>query len=169
MPGELVGRLEQLVDAMADADEVGIRAEQRPLLFATGRQLTRNNSVDFLPPDRRRDFPTLVMSVDDAAALGIQDDDLVDVRSVSGAVRAHAALSSSIRTGVVTMAHGWAEHNVARLTSRFTDVDPLTGQPVMTGFPVSVSLIASQPTSVTGSDVRPPPHRPNHRVSMEAT
>jgi anaerobic selenocysteine-containing dehydrogenase len=82
------------------------------------------------------------MCPDDATALGIAEGELIEVISDDGALRARVDLSASMRPGAVTLAHGWSGHSVSVLTSRTSDVDPLTGQPVMSAIPVAIAKIA---------------------------
>jgi len=64
------------------------------------------------------------------------------VASDAGALVGTIALDPRGRRGVVSLTHGWADPNVDHLVSATDDVDPLTGQPVMTGIPVTVTAIA---------------------------
>jgi anaerobic selenocysteine-containing dehydrogenase len=133
IPAEMMQRLEALL-----AESPAVRPD-RPFLFTSGRQLTRNNSVDYLPPGRRRDHPTVAMSPGDAERLGIADGELVHICSDNGVLLAHCQMSATMRPGAVSVAHGWSEHNVSVLTSRTTDIDPITGQPVMSAIPVAIT------------------------------
>jgi anaerobic selenocysteine-containing dehydrogenase len=95
---------------------------------------------------------TLQVHPDDAAGLGIADGDPVRVSSVSGAVTAPAELTAALRRGVVSLPHGWGHdqpdlrlgvaRSVAGVSANtLTDdqvVDPLSGNAVFNGVPVSV-------------------------------
>jgi anaerobic selenocysteine-containing dehydrogenase len=96
---------------------------------------------------------TLQVHPDDAAGLGIADGDPVRVSSVSGAVTAPAELTAALRRGVVSLPHGWGHdqpdlrlgvaRSVAGVSANsLTDdqvVDPLSGNAVFNGVPVSVA------------------------------
>jgi anaerobic selenocysteine-containing dehydrogenase len=84
------------------------------------------------------DRPELFVHPDDAAEAGVADGQLARVTSASGSIRMRARVDPHLRRGVVSIPHGWAEANVNELISCTTDVDPLTGMPLMSGTPVSL-------------------------------
>jgi hypothetical protein len=57
-------------------------------------------------------------------------------------VEAVARIDARYRRGVVALTHGWTHPNVDHLVSRTQDIDPETGQPVMTGIPVDISIVS---------------------------
>jgi hypothetical protein len=58
-------------------------------------------------------------------------------------VEATVGLVGRYRRGVVSMTHGWTAPNVDELVDRCGDVDPLTGQPAMSGLSVGIVPIAA--------------------------
>jgi anaerobic selenocysteine-containing dehydrogenase len=113
--------------------------------FVAGRRLRRNGSLDFVPADKRRDGPEAVVHPEDAHQVGFQAGDLVTVRSASGSVTVRLTVDPSVSRGVVTINQGWADASVANLVSLDDDVDPLTGQPVMSALDESLTRPLSSP------------------------
>lgn len=94
-----------------------------------------------------------VMHTDDAAELGIADDDVVSVESPYGEIAVPVTLTSDIVRGTIAVPHGWGHKgtggwqlanraggvNVNQLTSSATDdVEALAGMAWLTGIPVRV-------------------------------
>ncbi len=112
---------------------------------------------------------TVEINHDDAAGLGISEDDALEVRSECGAVAARARLSKEIRRGTVVMVQGWGSPLYAPGTSSEVfhrgnarnklvsdaDLDPLSGVPRLNGTLVSLHR------AVTGE----PPAEPIARTS----
>jgi anaerobic selenocysteine-containing dehydrogenase len=138
LPDPLLSRLEGL----SPADLVP--PTDRPFVFISGRQAGRNNSADFIPADKRRDSPALRINPDDAVRLDISDGSQVRVMNENGSFVTFAKLDSSILQGVVSAPHGWLEANVTSITSRTRDIDPMSGQPVMTSIPVSIEPVSDR-------------------------
>lgn len=105
-----------------------------PLVLIPRRQPKRLNGTTM----RQGDRADILVHPDDAAAAGIADGDEVEVASAAGALRVVATVTDAIRQGAVSIAHGWADVNVNTLIDSET-VDPLTGMPVMSGTPVTIS------------------------------
>lgn len=107
------------------------------LRLVSRRQVNANNATRYVPHDRSRERPDLLVHPDDAAARGLVDGTRVEVRTGAGGVFATARVDAGVRPGTVSLPHGWPGTNVCRLTDG-TDVDPLTAQPQMSGYPVEV-------------------------------
>jgi anaerobic selenocysteine-containing dehydrogenase len=89
---------------------------------------------------------------DDAARLGVSDGAMVRITSVAGSVEIVAEVTDSVMSGVVSIPHGWghddaeASMSVAaakpgvncNLLIDEMAVDPLSGNAVLNGVPVSV-------------------------------
>jgi anaerobic selenocysteine-containing dehydrogenase len=121
-----------------------------------GRRHVRSNNswmhnVELLV--KGRDRCTLQMHPDDADRLGLLDGSRAEVRSRVGAVVAPVEITTDIRPGVLSLPHGWghdaegadltvaATHagvNANRLTDD-AEIDPLSGNAVLNGVPVSVA------------------------------
>lgn len=126
-PPVLVARLPALL-----LDDAGVDGR---LLLSSRRQTARLNSTSY----SERERPLALLHPGDAASLAIKDGDEIDIASAHGQVRARAALDDRVRPGVISLPHGWAEVNVAHLTSSTAAIDPLTGEPQMTAIPVRVT------------------------------
>ena len=106
-----------------------------------------------------KDRCTLHLHPDDAAPLGLADGDLAEVASAVGRVEVAVEITGDIMPGVVSLPHGWGhDHPGARLTvaarhpgvnaNVLTDpaaVDPLSGNAVLNGVPVTVNVAAPEP------------------------
>ncbi len=92
-----------------------------------------------------------LMHADDAAALGIDDGDMVRVSSAHGSIELPVGLTSDIMAGVVAIPHGWGHRgtggwrlaneaggaNVNRLMSSDPDdLEALAGMARLTGVPI---------------------------------
>jgi anaerobic selenocysteine-containing dehydrogenase len=112
--------------------------EDRSFHLVCRRITATKNSNDYLPIERLRDRPAVTMHPDDAAKLGIPEEEPVEVASDAGTVACVVRLDPTLPSGTVSLLHGSFTANVTRLTSAVAGVDPLTGEPVMTGIPVSI-------------------------------
>jgi anaerobic selenocysteine-containing dehydrogenase len=117
-------------------------APGRRLVLVSGREMHNHNRVGYGRfGGYREEPPALHVHPADAAAAGLADGDLAEVRGDQGKVTATARIDGQLRPGTVQLTHGWLALNVARLVSRA--VDPLHGQPVMSAIPVDVSRISA--------------------------
>jgi formate dehydrogenase major subunit len=99
-------------------------SERYPLRLTTGRRLDSYNtgvqSGGYRSPNRRGE--TIDVSPEDAAALGVDDGEVVLVSSARGAVEAPVRIDASLREGLVFMTfHFPDEVEVNRLTIDATD------------------------------------------------
>jgi anaerobic selenocysteine-containing dehydrogenase len=98
---------------------------------------------------------TLMIHPDDAAARGIENGQVVEVRSRVGCVWIEAEITPDIMPGVVSIPHGWGHHrpgiqlevaqqyagvSINDLTDECA-IDELTGNTAFSGIPVRVSLV----------------------------
>jgi anaerobic selenocysteine-containing dehydrogenase len=145
----LVADLDRLRQTIHDVDE--------SLLLIGRRHLRSNNSwmhnVQVLVKGKPR--CTLQMHPLDAARAGISDGDRVHVRSRVGAVEVPVEITEDIRQSVVSLPHGWGhDKDGTRLrvagehagvnSNVLTDhemIDPLSGNAVLNGIPVTVSRL----------------------------
>jgi anaerobic selenocysteine-containing dehydrogenase len=146
-PEPVLGDLHRLAGALG-------RGDDGQLVLVGRRHLRSNNSwmhnVGVLVKGKER--CTLQIHPDDAAALGLADGGLADVSSRVGQLTAPVEVTDSIRPGVVSLPHGWG-HDLpgVRLgvaagrgvnSNLLTDgeaMDPLSGNAVLNGIPVTVS------------------------------
>ncbi len=125
------------------------------LVLVGRRHLRSNNSWmhNLRPLVKGKPRCTLQLHPDDATRLGLADGDPAEVRSRVGAVVAPVEVTDSIRPGVVSLPHGWGHDRAGadlRVASEFAGVnsnvltdgeslDPLSGNAVLNGIPVTVS------------------------------
>jgi anaerobic selenocysteine-containing dehydrogenase len=83
--------------------------------------------------------PEVIMSATDAEGASIGDGDRVTVRSDHGEMDAVAKVDSTMMAGAVSVPHGWTAPSVNSLISGDDHVDALTGMPLMSGLPVTVT------------------------------
>ena len=140
VPLGMLDRLAGLV-ALLD-DDPGEGGAGRRLQLVSRRQVNANNATRYVPVERSAERAVALVHPEDAAACGVGEGDAVEVRSASGRVRVTVRLDDGLRRGTVSVPHGWYGANVCRLTSA-TDVDPLTTQPQMSGYPVSLHRVGA--------------------------
>ncbi len=100
---------------------------------------------------------TLQIHPDDAASAGISDGEMAEVTSRVGKVGIVAEVTDEIMPGVVSIPHGWG-HDVegvrmsvaqehagvnSNLLADEDAIDPLSGNAVLNGIPVTVSAAGS--------------------------
>jgi len=140
-PSVMIERLPSLLDS--SLDNSGLRLVNR-------RLARRVNSASYARTDlAEREPPDIVIHPSDAADLGIEDGASIRVRSEVGSIEGRANLDDKIRRGAVSLTHGWISTNVNELISA-NGVDPLTGQPQMSGILVTVEL--AQPLAVSNEE-----------------
>ncbi|VWX54198.1 molybdopterin-dependent oxidoreductase [Novosphingobium sp. 9U] len=95
----------------------------------------------------------------DMAAFGLQDGDLVELRSAHGTLKALAREDARLRRGVVSMTHMFGPlvggedpvtdggSNVGQLTSLGERLQPINFMPLFSGIPIDVRKIAPTPTT----------------------
>jgi anaerobic selenocysteine-containing dehydrogenase len=125
------------------------------LVLVGRRHLRSNNSwmhnVDVLVRGRER--CTLQVHPDDAAELGLVDGGRARVSSRVGSVEIVVEVTEAIMPGVVSIPHGWGHEGTAMRvaaahagvnTNLLADeqaVDPLSGDAVLNGVPVTVEAV----------------------------
>ncbi|MFJ6700473.1 molybdopterin oxidoreductase family protein [Streptomyces sp. NPDC091272] len=130
------------------------RREEGTLLLVGRRHLRSNNSWMHNVPalNRGTNRCTLQIHPLDAERLGVADGATVRIRGAGGEIEAPAEITDSVRTGVVSLPHGWGHDrpgtrmsvaaarpgaNVNQLLDGSL-LDPLSGTAVLNGFEVSV-------------------------------
>ncbi|MEV4974209.1 molybdopterin oxidoreductase family protein [Streptomyces scopuliridis] len=152
------GRIELLPAPLA-ADLPRLRAAlaARPaaLVLVGRRHLRSNNSwMHNLPAlNGGSNRCTLQIHPDDAARLGLKDGGAVRITADGGTLEAPVEITDTVRTGVVSLPHGWGHDrpgtrasvasarpgvNVNQLLDG-SRLDPLSGTAVLNGFPVELS------------------------------
>ncbi|MGH3314473.1 MAG: molybdopterin oxidoreductase family protein [Streptomyces sp.] len=149
------------------------RAAGDSLVLVGRRHLRSNNSWLHNVPALRggSNRCTLQIHPDDAARLGLAYDSRARVKGAGGEVTVPVEVTEAVRTGVVSLPHGWGHDrpgtrmrvaaddpgvNVNQLLDG-TLLDPLSGTAVLNGFPVQVAPAAPSPTtSGVGGTPSPP-------------
>ncbi len=145
-PPQLLADAERLVDLLDVASG---------LVLVGRRDLRSNNSwMHNLPLlVKGGDRCTLQLSPDDAAARGLATGDRARVASRVGSLEVPVEVTDGIRTGVVSLPHGWGHARNAGAVAAahagvssnvLTDggpVDPLSGTAVLNGIPVTVERV----------------------------
>src|SRR5687767_10840463 len=130
------------------------RSRNGHLVLIGRRQLRSNNSwMHNLPPlVKGKDRCTMHVNPEDAARLGLVDGARARLTSQTGSIEAPVEVTDAIRTGVVSIPHGWGHDapgvrlDVARdhagvnsnVLADTTLIDPLSGNAVLNGIPVDV-------------------------------
>ncbi len=127
------------------------------LVLVGRRDLRSNNSwmhnIEILVKGKPR--CTLQIHPDDATRFGVQDGEVARVRSRVGVVELPAQITDGIMPGVVSIPHGWghdaagadmavAERYAGVNSNVLTDgelMDPLSGNSVLNGIPVTVEAL----------------------------
>jgi anaerobic selenocysteine-containing dehydrogenase len=106
----------------------------------------------------RLDHPMINGAVNaaDLARLDIRDGDLVRVVGEDGEVLIEARTDPTVPLGAVWIPHGWFDHNVSNVCSLSRCVDPLTGQPAMTGLPIRLEKRTPESSSADARRGRSP-------------
>ena len=131
-PSVMIARLPDLLES--SLHNSGLRLVNR-------RLARRVNSAPYARNDlAEREPPDILFHPSDAADLGLEDGVAVRVRTEAGSLEGRARLDEKIRRGAVSLTHGWISTNVNELISAH-GVDPLTGQPQMSGIVVTVELV----------------------------
>jgi anaerobic selenocysteine-containing dehydrogenase len=129
-----------------------------PMVLVGRRTLRSNNSWmhNLAPLVTGRPRCTMYLHPDDARRLGLADGDLARVRSRTGTIDVPVELTDTIMPGVVSIPHGWghgqpgtrldvaAEHAGvnSNLLADGEALDPLSGNAVLNGVPVTVERAA---------------------------
>ncbi|MEU3976126.1 molybdopterin-dependent oxidoreductase [Streptomyces bacillaris] len=152
------GRIELLpAPVAADLPRLRRALDDRPapLVLVGRRHLRSNNSwmhnVGSLGGGSN--VCTLQIHPDDAARLGLKDGTTVRIESAGGGIEAPAEITDTVRSGVVSLPHGWGHSrpgtrmsvaaatpgaNVNQLLDG-TLLDPLSGTAVLNAIPVTVT------------------------------
>ncbi len=153
------GRLElappSFIEDVARLDRALNEHAEAPLTLVGRRHLRSNNSWMHNVPSLMTGRPrcTALVHPDDAQRFGVQDGQLARLSSATGEITVTIEVDPRMRPGVVSVPHGWGhddEHtrlgvarqsagaNVNLLVST-RQIDPLSGNAVLTGVPVSLS------------------------------
>jgi len=140
-----------------DLPRLAARLERptEPLVLVSRRHLRSNNTWMHNVPAlmKGKDRCTLLMHHDDAARRGIAAGDVVTVTSAAGEIQVPVELTDAIKSGVVSMPHGWGHGQAGtrmavangspgantNVLSPPTFLDEPSGNGALNGIPVTVS------------------------------
>lgn len=125
------------------------------LLLVSRRQHEVYNSVGHNLPALAKKVPfnPVFMNPEDALELGVSDGDRIQLATARARVPGTVELAQDIRRGVISVAHGFpnsrstngSAKNTGTSTSALlddeVDYDPISGLPVMSAVPVSVTVL----------------------------
>ena len=130
------------------------RGRNGHLVLIGRRQLRSNNSWmhNLRPLVKGKDRCTMHVNPTDAERLGLVDGERARLTSETGSIEAPVEVTDAIRTGVVSIPHGWGHDapgvrlEVARdhagvnsnVLADSSLIDPLSGNAVLNGIPVEV-------------------------------
>lgn len=154
-----------------DLDRAAALLDEAPQLMLIGRRHLRSNNSwmhNFRRLVKGKDRTQLLMHPEDMAARGITDGMNVTISSRVASLEVAVSASTDMMPGVVSLPHGYGhKRHGARLQvaaelpgismNDLTDdraVDPLSGNAVLNGIPVSVAAAAG--TTGTRADARTP-------------
>lgn len=149
LPAPIAADLPRLRDALAG------RTDPDALVLIGRRHLRSNNSWmhNVAALTGGSNVCTLQMHPEDAARLGLVDGAVATVTADGGELSAPVEITDGVRTGVVSLPHGWGHSrpgtrmsvaaarpgvNVNQLLDG-TRLDPLSGTAVLNGIPVTVA------------------------------
>jgi anaerobic selenocysteine-containing dehydrogenase len=148
---------EVIVDDVADRLIPSLAARAGDGLVLVGRRDLRSNNswmhnIEILVKGKPR--CTLQVHPDDAGRLGLEDGENARIRSRVGELEVPVEVTDGIMPGVVSIPHGWghsdpgtsmevASRHAGVNTNVLTDgvVDPLSGNAVLNGIPVTVEAL----------------------------
>lgn len=129
------------VDTQVDDDD--------RLLLISRREHAVYNSVGHRMPalSKRLGGHAAHLSRDEAERRAIEDGATIVIESARGQITTVARISADVRSGVIAIAHGSAEANVAALIDDEVGYEKLSGLPVMSAVPVTVRPVTSRPST----------------------
>ena len=147
-PEPIVADVPRLAESLAGA---------APEMVLVGRrQLRSNNSWmhNLEPLVKGKESCTAQLHPDDAERLGLTEGAAAVLRSATGRIEAPVEITDSVMPGVVSLPHGWghdqpgmrmavasAHHGVnSNVLSDESVVEPVSGNAVLSGIPVEVSV-----------------------------
>jgi len=131
---------EVLLDRLAARDAAGPprTGDAGTLSLVPRREMAWSNSVRYAGTGRE---PELRLHPDDARCHDLADGGRAVVTSAHGAVAVAVAVDDGVRAGTASLTHGRADASAGALTSLVHDVDALTGMPLASGVPVTVTPV----------------------------
>jgi anaerobic selenocysteine-containing dehydrogenase len=148
-----VGNATMMDDLAATLSDVCDEDDGFPLRLLARRMAHVMNSPALVAPPNKPTYNPASFHPADLAALGVESGDLVEIRSRRDAVVAVADADDTLRPGTVSMTHSFGDlpghdddvrrhgTSVGRLIADDVDIDPHSGQPLMSNIPIRVSPV----------------------------
>ena len=153
MPPDVASELTEVLLEEAHLDAARQSFTHR--LVARRMREVQNTMYHHLPSIRRFvRYNPACLHPDDLAALGLADGDEVEISSPHGRIPAIVAADDTLRSGVVSMTHGWGGlaqkrddyAEIGSCTNLLTSsdaLDPINAMPTMSAIPVRISRRSS--------------------------
>jgi anaerobic selenocysteine-containing dehydrogenase len=139
-------------------DLLGTAQNDAPFRLVVRRTVQMKNSWGNHFPTMANWFPQanpVWIHPDDMVAIGVHADEVVEIRSTHGTIRCVAEEDATLRSGVVSVSHGWGGPrrpgaNVNELIDALDSGDPITAIPHMSGLPVWLVPVEGGPPPQLG-------------------
>jgi anaerobic selenocysteine-containing dehydrogenase len=147
--------------------ERDVQSRNGTLLLIGRRDLRSNNSWmhNLHVLTRGKERCTLHLHPTDASRLGLADGEMATISSRAGATEIIVEITEAIMPGVVSIPHGWGHNLPGTQLARASEhagvntniladdeqVDPLSGNAVLNGIPVTVQKTQSATTESVGT------------------
>lgn len=154
MPADVAQELQAFRALPVTAEKIESRGQRFSHLLSSRRlrDIFNSNGPQLGKVRTRNPYNALYLNPGDIAALGAQDGDVVRITSDHGSILAVAEADGTMRTGVVSLAHGWGGHpdatqadaqfdgaaNVNELIACDTNVESINAMPRMSAIPVNL-------------------------------
>ncbi|MFA7555421.1 MAG: molybdopterin-dependent oxidoreductase [Spongiibacteraceae bacterium] len=152
MPADVVGEMDELWQACQSDQSLRDQGFSHRL---TSRRLRhRFNTVGHYSPYLKRLIPfnPAYMNPDEMSAQGLNEGDLVTIRSDHGVIKARVAADAGVRQGVVSMTHCFGNSksdddydtygsSTNQLISSDSDLQSINAMPRMSGIPVAIEAL----------------------------
>lgn len=145
---------DDVAEEMADASASPQPDEFKFLMISRRtRDLFNSNGFHLESVRKRNAFNPACLASTEMDALGLIDGDMVEISSENGAVRAIVKSDDSLRTGVISLTHGWGGApddsespreigtNINPLISDNRYVEVVNAMPRMTAIPVNIQKV----------------------------
>jgi anaerobic selenocysteine-containing dehydrogenase len=137
-PDPIVGDVERLTESLT-------RRRNGGFVLVGRRHVRSNNSwMHNLPAlSGGTNQCTMHIHPDDAERIGLKDGQFADVSSKAGSIGVVAEVSDTVMPGVISIPHGWSGEKgpISNVLSPSDFLDPLSGNAVLNGIPVTVEPV----------------------------
>ena len=143
----------ELAEVLAKDGDTALPSDDYPLLLIPRRANDMMNSIGRMNPKltARRSHNPAFLNPDTMAELGLEDGDVIRIRSQHGEIPGVVEAEARLRPGTVSMSHGFGNNPgededvfaqggcTSRLMDARAEYDPIFGQPRMGAVPVRVT------------------------------